>query len=363
MASICNFSGNQDMYGLGIRIGFYCHWFGTILASWTARGEFRLIKLSSFFFVGAMFLAVVLQTTQNNLRPVETYIVLLLAFGGYLHVVPLYLWKLFTWCEPRMDPSRYPRARTGRIFQLMNFALLIGVSVFQLWFWIGRVSVVGSDGCVEFGFFFAKLPLNEKGFVVANILFHFFLLFTCFGVVGFILAKQYGIYKGKKHKKIGKHQKYALQRLQAISDVVVGGVVVTAVELLIRWNGIQNVDNVSTAGQTIPMIVGIGLVVRVLYIGLSGDVDDGDEWSSTGYGSYYSGSKSARSRSDDGASDGGRPPVAWPGQPPPMQGGYPPPRAPFPGQGPGGFPPPPPPPGVRGPPGPPPPPPPPPAGY
>lgn len=117
---------------------------------------------------------------------------------------------------------------------------------------------------------------------------------------------------------------------------------VTAVELLIRWNGIQNVDNVSTAGQTIPMIVGIGLVVRVLYIGLSGDVDDGDDWSSTGYGSYYSGSKSARSRSDDGASEGGRPPGPWPGQPPPMQGGYPPPRAPFPGQGPGGYPPPPP---------------------
>jgi len=101
--------------------------------------------------------------------------------------------------------------------------------------------------------------------------------------------------------------------------------VVTAVELLIRWNGIQNVDSVSTAGQTIPMIVGIGLVVRVLYIGLSGDVDDGDDWSSTSYGSYYSGSKSARTRSDDGASEGGRPPAAWPGQPPPMQGGYPPP--------------------------------------
>jgi hypothetical protein len=201
--SFCNFSGDQDMYGLGIRIGFYCHWFGIILASWTARGEFRLMKLSNFFFVGATFLALIIRTSQNNLLPVETYIVLLLAFGGYLNVVPLYLWKLFTWCEPRMDPSRYARASTGRIFQLMNFSLMIGVSVFQLWFWIGRVSAVASVGCVEFGFFFAKLPLNEKGFVVANILFHFFLLFTCLGVVAFILAKQYGLYKGKKHKKIG----------------------------------------------------------------------------------------------------------------------------------------------------------------
>lgn len=199
----CNFSGTQDMYGLGIRIGFYSHWFGIVLASWTARGEYRLLKLSNFFFVCAIFLALILQMSKNNLRPVETYIVLLLAFGGYLYLVPLYLWKLFTWCEPRMDPSLYPRASSGRIFQLMNFALLVGLSIFQLWFWIGRVSAVRSEGCVEFGFFFAQLPLDEKGYVVANILFHFFILFTCLGIVGFIVATRMGIYKPKRHKKIG----------------------------------------------------------------------------------------------------------------------------------------------------------------
>jgi hypothetical protein len=199
----CDFSGNQDMYGLGIRIGFYCHWFGIILASWIARGEFRLLKLSNLLFVSATFLALILQTTKNDILPVETYIVLLLAFGGYFYLVPVYLWKLFTWCEPRMDPTRYPRACTGNIFQLMNFALLAGLSIFQLWFWIGRVSAVSSAGCVEFGFFFAQLPLNEKGYVVANILFHFFVLFTCLGIIGFLVAQQMGIYKEKKHKKIG----------------------------------------------------------------------------------------------------------------------------------------------------------------
>jgi hypothetical protein len=188
---------------LGIRVGFYAHWFGQILASWLARGEFRLLMLSQFFFTGAAFLSIVIQTSQHNLLPVETYIVLLLAFGGYLKVVPLYLWKGFTWCEPRMDPSRYPRASTGRIFQLMNFSLMVGISVFQLWFWIRRVSAVASDGCVEFGFFFAQIPLNEKGFVVANILFNFFFIFICIGVVGFILAKQYDLYEEKRHRRIG----------------------------------------------------------------------------------------------------------------------------------------------------------------
>ncbi|KAN0110780.1 hypothetical protein V8E51_007167 [Hyaloscypha variabilis] len=345
----CNFTGNPDMYGLGIRIGFYCHWFGVVLASWVARGEFRLLKLSYFFFVGGMFLAIILETVKNSLLPVETYIALLLAFGGYLNVVPLYLWKAFTWCEPRMDPSRYPRAGTGRIFQLINFILMVALSVFQLYFWIKRVSAVASIGCVEFGFFFAQIPLNEKGFVVANILFHFFFLFTCVGVVAVFIAKLYELYEGRRHRRIGRHQRHSLQRLQTISDVIVAGVVVTAIELLIRWNGIQGVNSVSTAGQTIPMIVGIGLVARVVYIGMSGDIDIvDDDWSSSSYGSYYSGSgsgsgsKSSGPRSDDGAA--APPPGGWPAQAPapamaPVYGG-----AGFPRPPPANIPPPPPPP-------------------
>lgn len=138
-----------------------------------------------------------------------------------------------------------------------------------------------------------------------------------------------------------KYQRESLQRLQTMSDIIVASVLVTAIELLIRWNGIQGVDSVSTAGQTIPMIVGIGLVVRVLYIGITGDVDnDDDDWSSSGYGSYYSGSKTSGPRSDDG---GGPPPAVWPPGPAPVApayggGGYPRPPPP------GGAPPPPPPP-------------------
>jgi hypothetical protein len=134
-------------------------------------------------------------------------------------------------------------------------------------------------------------------------------------------------------------------------DLITGSVLVTAIELLIRWNGIQGVDSVSTVDQTIPMIVGIGLITRVVYIGFSGDVDEADDWSSSGYGSgsYYSsgsgsGGGSKSSRSDDGAGPGPAPAPAWPGhapggpgpgpvypRPPPAGGPPPPPPPPPPG--------------------------------
>jgi hypothetical protein len=51
--------------------------------------------------------------------------------------------------------------------------------------------------------------------------------------------------------------------------------VTAATELTIQWNGIEGVADVSSAGQTIPMLIGVGLVTRVLYIGLFGDIYEG----------------------------------------------------------------------------------------
>ena len=201
--STCTFTGNTDMYGLGIRTGFYLQWFGTILALWIARGEVQGMRLSNSLFVAATFLALIIQTGKDNLKPVEIYIILLMTFGGYLYFVPLYIWRLLTGFAPEWDPSRYPLVNAGKGFSVLNFVLLVSVSLFQLWFWIRKVESVGSDGCQEYGFFFAQLRLNEKGFVVANILFHFFLLLCCLFVLCISIGKRLEILEEEEPKRIG----------------------------------------------------------------------------------------------------------------------------------------------------------------
>jgi len=201
--STCTFIGNTDMYGLGIRIGFYLQWFGNILALWVARGEVQGMRWSNSLFIAATFLALIIQTEKDNLRPVEIYIILLLTFGGYLYFVPLYIWRLLTGCAPEWDPSRFPLVKARKLFSALNFLLLVTVSLFQLWFWISKVESVGSDGCQEYGFFFAKLRLNEKGFVVANILFHFFLLLCCLVVLCITIGKVLKILEKKESVRIG----------------------------------------------------------------------------------------------------------------------------------------------------------------
>lgn len=171
------------MYGLGIRIGFYLQWYGTILANWLAPEEVPGMRFSNTLFVSATFLALIIQTANDSLKPVEIYIILLLTFGGYLYFVPLYLWRLIIWGYPQLDPSRYPRVLAGPVYSVLNFALLVSVSAFQLWFWFAKVNDAGSDGCEEFGFFFEQVDLKSKRFVVGNILLHGVLLLCCLVVM------------------------------------------------------------------------------------------------------------------------------------------------------------------------------------
>lgn len=192
------------MYGLGIRVGFYFQWFSTILASWIARSEVPGLRLSNSLFVAATFLALIIQTAKEKLRPVEIYVVLLLTFGGYLYLVPLYIWRLLTGCTPRWDPSRYSRVRNGKVFSALNFGLLISVSLFQLWFWFAKVKIsgFGSTTCRPYGFFFHKFHLDAKGFMIANITFHFVLLACSTSVLGLLIAKYLGRFEEKIHARI-----------------------------------------------------------------------------------------------------------------------------------------------------------------
>jgi hypothetical protein len=175
----CRFTGNSDMYGLGIRVGFYVQWYSTILGAWIAPSEVPGMRLSNSFFVSATFLALIIQVAKDNLTTADIYITLLLIFGGYLYLVPLFIWRLVTGCEPRWDPSRYSRVKNGPLFSSLNFMLLLAVSAYQLWFWLRKVQDNDIAGCVEYGFFFSKFHLKARGFVIANIVFQSILLAAC----------------------------------------------------------------------------------------------------------------------------------------------------------------------------------------
>jgi len=68
------------------------------------------------------------------------------------------------------------------------------------------------------------------------------------------------------HLGFSKNRKKTLQQLQPFSNLIVATIVVLATELTIKWNSLRGVDTLSSAGQTIPFLIGVGALVHVFYV-------------------------------------------------------------------------------------------------
>lgn len=54
----------------------------------------------------------------------------------------------------------------------------------------------------------------------------------------------------------------------SLNNIIIASTVTAATELTIHWNSIQAVSSLSSAGQLMPSLIGLSLVLRVItYIG------------------------------------------------------------------------------------------------
>lgn len=99
--------------------------------------------------------------------------------------------------------NKFPRVWNGPVFSVLNFIWVVAVSLFQLWFWFEGRKRAGEDGCLGYGFFFGRLRLDGRGFVAADIIFHFVLLACCLGMLGISAAKMMGLVEEMEYEDIG----------------------------------------------------------------------------------------------------------------------------------------------------------------
>jgi hypothetical protein len=280
--SFCKFAGNADMYGLGIRLGYYLQWYGGIFASLLAPEEVPGARFALGLFISATFLALVIQTVQHGLYEVEIYIILLLTFGAYLFIIPSLLWRLATGCQPLLDPSRFPLVDPGPTHSDLHTLLILAVTAYQLWFWFVKIPNLDRLSCRFYGFAFAKVPLNNRAFQVVNIVLYFIL-----GVAVLVLftlrlnsmmkgpederrrAIQWEIEKRRLGRRGLSRRVDALRTLNLANNFTTASIVVVATELTIQWNHISDINTLSSAGQLIPFVIGLGVVLRVLYVWLT----------------------------------------------------------------------------------------------
>jgi hypothetical protein len=177
----CVISGNTDMYGIGIRIGFYLQWFASPLAAWIAPEELPAIQTANAFFVSATFLGLIVQVTTKGLDIAEIYVILLLTFGVNVFMLPILLWRILTGFSPNWDPTQFPKGKPpSHTFNALFTMVQCAVVSFQTWFWAKKIPSSENE-CPRYGFIFHKIRLNSEGFRIFNFVVTVILLVLVFG--------------------------------------------------------------------------------------------------------------------------------------------------------------------------------------
>ena len=301
----CSFSGNPDIYGLGIRVGIYLQWFAYLLATKFLEERDVDIRDANTMFLLAIFIATaVLPTTnQTQTHAVEGMILLYIFFGGAFSV-------LFPVGPVK---SKDLRLRTSFFGILLRFSLVAGMATYSVWFWFFGVKNFVQESCGTYVFLFAKVSLFGHALTFLKIagittmvvygglflyLYYFVLVASYYSVAGIARVQKYGsnvlseeisgqntvysalgimwahLFLDFKSSKVGrevsdsakdpaKRRKERLNHLLVASFTIVWSIL--AIELTIRWNSITEVNTIKTTGQLIPFVIGIGGLFQVVY--------------------------------------------------------------------------------------------------
>ena len=168
---VCGFDGNPDLYGLGLRLGFYIQAASTTLAMMALYRETIYIWSSSIAFVMATFVVLLRDTILKTL---------------YAQEVALVTWLLI-FQVGRLVPLIAGVERYG--VNLMNQGLLFLFSVLSMaihgyfvWFWNVGLDAMPRTTCDEYAFAFARVDLRGGFRTFNKVWFNFFT-----GVMGLIL--------------------------------------------------------------------------------------------------------------------------------------------------------------------------------
>ncbi|KAF7563217.1 hypothetical protein G7046_g912 [Stylonectria norvegica] len=295
---LCQGEGRPDMYGLGIRIAFYIQWIGAIIVEGLDEQDLPDIQLVGFLQSTAVTIALFAQVAGNHrVQPIDIYLALVLSMGIFIFMVPIYVWRMLTCFNKHLDPLRGSKETQSSFFKLCNFVLLLSNAGIGVWYYTTYLPDPARD-CEQYGFFFNKVELGDKGYIAFSSIFYLCIIIVCIGVV-LVMAGWEADFGHKRRKKV----KYAtesalpkpkslltlcrkidmivLHQFRFLTSLIVYAVLITSIELPILWNGLQNVMSVESAAQTIPLFLSLGFTVRVLFLHwVNADGDDTSENSS-----------------------------------------------------------------------------------
>lgn len=181
--ALCQYPARPDMYGLGIRIAFYIQWAGLVFLDYLSTHDLQPIRLLGLLLSSAAALALIIQLAKDDLYPAEIYIVLLLAIGTYIFLVPIYIWRGLTLCNPYWNPMRWSRERMAPVYRLLNFLEILLLAAIGIWFFTTYLPGRPDGSCTQYGFFFGRVSLRNTVYIAFNAILYILIAAVCVGIL------------------------------------------------------------------------------------------------------------------------------------------------------------------------------------
>ncbi|KAF6239919.1 hypothetical protein HO173_001527 [Letharia columbiana] len=144
----CGFTGNSDLYGIGIRLGYYTQALSVWFANYFVLSEAKVLRSVNLLFLVALFIALAWLSHQaQQTYAIEVFLLLRLLFA--------------TWYVGVLDRSRFSKKHgTKRIVRVVvRECALLGMLGYTVWFaWTG-LDRTEETPCGTWIFFAAKLNL------------------------------------------------------------------------------------------------------------------------------------------------------------------------------------------------------------
>jgi hypothetical protein len=288
----CGFEGDENIYGLGVRLGVYFQWIATAVAYNAVPEQAAQVQTVNLCFQLSVLVALLYATAPSSagdthqVKAVEAYIIFILCVGGVFARRGLYA---VTARESDLATLKsQPGGRTKQRATPAGLTIILAINgailACGLWLAYHRLESLRNDGCPNDVFFFAPVDLFGRFRTLLQVILTggaLLILATSLAVLSSVCSLVWQ--RGPSYllvnvfaplRKWNVHDAQAqLQKIGEKEHTWVFGFMIPAdllffvltIELTIRWNHITGVDNLASTGQLIPLIVGCTAMLTMAY--------------------------------------------------------------------------------------------------
>lgn len=268
----CGFVGDDNTYGLGIRLGIYLQWITSSIAynfvpdeAVTMRGVNNCFQAA--MFAGLLFITI---TKGSELYAVEAFMMLIFCMGG-----------VCSGDNPtevgEKKPKKFAYFDATTLGSLIRFSLGVGFCGYGVWFTFKGMDNMKHPPCSTFAFFIVRVNLYGWFRTFWKVMFTLGAVVYAGVIINgspYLIIKYWHFLWGRPAG-----QGSAVQGQTGGSDPKAGDTTSTSnitfstalilfivgVEMMVWWNHIEGVNSLGSTGQLLPLIIGVGGTFRVIH--------------------------------------------------------------------------------------------------